>query len=63
MKDRIRGAPDLVIEVVSPHPRIGPLDERLGWFAEYGVGECWLLHQPERRLKVLQRGRLRHSPV
>lgn len=51
--DRIRGAPDLVIEVLSPNPRIGHLDERIGWFARYGVRECWLLHQFARRIEVL----------
>jgi Uma2 family endonuclease len=53
VSDRIRGAPDLVIEVLSPNPRIGDLDERIGWFAQYGVRECWLLHQFARRLEVL----------
>lgn len=52
--DRVRGAPDLVVEVLSPRPRIGQLDERIGWFAQYGVRECWLLHQRERSLEVLQ---------
>lgn len=53
VSDRVRGAPDLVVEVLSPNPRIGYLDERIGWFARYGVRECWLLHQFERRLDVL----------
>ena len=53
LTDRIRAAPDMVLEVLSPHPRIGRLDERIAWFAEYGVRECWLLHQAERRLEVL----------
>ncbi len=43
--DRVWGAPDLVVEVLSPRPRIGSLDERLAWFAEYGVRECWLARQ------------------
>ena len=54
VKDRVRGAPDLVIEVLSPFPRIGSTDERVRWFMEYGVRECWLLHQDERTMKVLQ---------
>ena len=37
VQDRVRGAPDLVIEVLSPDPRIGRTDERVAWFAEYGV--------------------------
>lgn len=51
--DRIWGAPDLVVEILSPRPRIGDLEERLEWFARYGVRECWLHHQEERRLEVL----------
>ena len=51
--DRIRGAPDLVIEVLSPNPRLGHVEERVTWFARYGVRECWLLHQFARRLEVL----------
>ena len=51
--DRIWGAPDMVIEVLSPLPRIGKLEERLEWFARYGVRECWLLHQLAREIEVL----------
>ncbi|MGE5357729.1 MAG: Uma2 family endonuclease [Bacteroidales bacterium] len=54
VKDRIWGAPDLALEVLSPRPRIGDLDERVGWFARYGVRECWVLHQKERRLEVIE---------
>ena len=51
--DRIWGAPDLVVEVLSPFPRMGRLDERLAWFAQYGVRECWVVHQLERDVEVL----------
>jgi Uma2 family endonuclease len=53
VQDRIYGAPDLVIEVLSPHPRIGQLAERVNWFAEYGVQEIWLYNQIDRELHVL----------
>jgi Uma2 family endonuclease len=53
VQERIYGAPDLVIEILSPHPRIGRLDERIDWFATYGVREIWLYHQPERRMEIL----------
>lgn len=53
LTDRIRGAPDMVLEVLSPNPRIGQLTERIRWFAQYGVRECWLFHQLERRLEIL----------
>jgi Uma2 family endonuclease len=45
LQQRVLGAPDLVVEVLSPNPRIGALQERVGWFAGYGVREIWLLHQ------------------
>lgn len=51
--DRIGGPPDLVIEVLSPRPRIGSLDERVGWFAQHGVRECWLIDLPTRSVVVL----------
>jgi Uma2 family endonuclease len=38
------GAPDLVVDVLSPGPRIGETGERVGWYAQYGVRECWLVH-------------------
>jgi Uma2 family endonuclease len=53
VRDRVYGAPDLVVEVLSPHPRIGQLDERVGWFAQYGVREIWLYSQPDRTMHVL----------
>ena len=51
--DRVWGAPDLVLEVLSPKPRIGTLDERLEWFARYGVRECWVYDQFARQLEVI----------
>ena len=53
VQDRVRGAPDLVIEVLSPKPRIGQTEEHLRWFAEYGVQECWLVHQEQKRITVV----------
>ena len=54
ISDHIWGAPDLVVEVMSPHPRIGKLDERIRCFAQYGVRECWLVHQLTREIEVLR---------
>ena len=53
LTDRVYGAPDMVVEVLSPKPRIGVLDERIGWFARYGVRECWLANLPTKQLVVL----------
>jgi Uma2 family endonuclease len=52
--DRVWGAPDLVLEVLSPKPRLGTLHERLGWFAAYGVRECWLYREPDRELELIR---------
>jgi len=60
VRERVYGAPDLVVEVLSPHPRIGALDERIRWFATYGVREIWLYDQPVRQLHVMT---CRHSRV
>ena len=54
ISDHIWGAPDLVVEVMSPHPRIGKLEERIRCFAQYGVRECWLVHQQTREIEVLR---------
>jgi Uma2 family endonuclease len=53
VQDRIRGAPDLMIEVLSPDPRIGTTEEHLRWFAHYGVRECWLVHHDQHRISVV----------
>ncbi|MDO8677841.1 MAG: Uma2 family endonuclease [Acidobacteriota bacterium] len=52
--DHVWGAPDMVLEVLSPHPRIGDLEQRIGWFAKYGVRECWLVHQLSKEIEILQ---------
>jgi Uma2 family endonuclease len=53
VRDRVRGGPDLVVEVLSPNSRIGSTDERVGWFGEYGVRECWLVHLDRRHVTVV----------
>ncbi len=53
VSDKVYGAPDLVVDILSPHPRIGRLEERVGWFATYGVRECWLADLTARRYVIL----------
>lgn len=53
VRDRVWGPPDLVVEVLSPRPRIGSLEQRTHWFAQYGVRECWLIHRDVPTLEVL----------
>jgi len=55
--DQIVGPPAMVVEVLSPHPRIGQLEERIGWFARYGVRECWLADLTQRKIAVLSLSR------
>ncbi len=52
--DHIWGAPDLVVEVMSPHPRSASSRTASSYFAEYGVSECWLVHQLTREIEVLR---------
>jgi Uma2 family endonuclease len=51
--DRIEGAPDLVIDVLSPRPRIGLVEEKVTWYARYGVRECWLVDLDCRQIAIL----------
>lgn len=54
--DRIEGPPNLVVEVLSPGPRIGRLDEKIRWYSGYGVQEIWLYQQITMHLDVLYCG-------
>ena len=54
VKERVYGAPELVIEVLSPNPRVGSIEERIGWFARFGVRECWVVHAEEIELSILR---------
>ena len=53
VRKRVYGAPNLVVEVLSPQPRVGDLDRRLEWFAAYGVEECWAYDQSAQRLTII----------
>lgn len=55
--DRVWGAPDLVVEVLSPNPRIGATEDRIHLFAQYGVRECWLIHQLTSEIEVVELNR------
>jgi Uma2 family endonuclease len=41
--DQIWGAPDLVVEVLSTSNRRHDRPVKVGWYAQYGVRECWLV--------------------
>ncbi len=59
--DRVRGAPDLMIEVLSPYPRIGRTEEHVRWFAECAVRECWLVQRDHRSITVIRFANRRES--
>ncbi|MGF1507589.1 MAG: Uma2 family endonuclease [Chloroflexi bacterium] len=48
----VEGAPDLLVETVTPGPRSDALQERLGGYVWYGVRECWLVDVPEQTITV-----------
>lgn len=51
--DRVWGAPDLVVEVLSPRTARRDRTTKLGWYRHYGVKECWLVDPKERRVDVV----------
>jgi len=53
IRDRIFGAPDLVIEVLSPGTSQRDRTTKLGWYWEYGVKECWLVDPKERQIEIV----------
>jgi Uma2 family endonuclease len=52
VRNQVWGAPDLVVEVLSPGTRRHDLQDKLGWYAHYGVRECWLVDKDERAITV-----------
>jgi Uma2 family endonuclease len=52
VRDRVWGAPDLVIEVLSPSTRLYDRVQKLEWFRDYGVRECWLVDPIAREITV-----------
>jgi Uma2 family endonuclease len=43
IRDQVWGPPDLVVEVLSPSTEHHHRTEKLGWYRQYGVRECWLV--------------------
>ena len=42
IRNQVWGAPDLVVEVLSAGSAHYDRTEKLGWYRQYGVRECWL---------------------
>ena len=43
IRDQVWGPPDLVVEVMSPGTEHRDRTQKLGWYRQYGVRECWLV--------------------
>ncbi len=54
IKERIWGAPDLVVEISSPSTARRDRTIKLGWFRQYGVRECWLIDVRSRSVEVIE---------
>jgi Uma2 family endonuclease len=52
IRDQVWGAPDLVVEVLSPGTAAHDRTEKLGWYRQYGVRECWLVDPAASRITV-----------
>jgi Uma2 family endonuclease len=53
IRDQVWGAPDLVVEVLSPGTALHDRTEKLGWYRQYGVRECWLVDPATERVTVV----------
>lgn len=52
VRNQIWGAPDLVVEVLSPGTAAYDQRRKLSWFEKYGVRECWFVDGAARRIVV-----------
>ena len=53
IRDRICGAPDLVIEVLSQGSARRDRGQKLRLYQQYGVRECWLVSEKARQIQVI----------
>jgi Uma2 family endonuclease len=51
-REGCRGAPNLVVEILSPSTRSYDLKEKLGVYLEAGVPECWIVDIENREIVV-----------
>jgi len=52
-EQNISGAPDLVVEIISPSTEERDREIKLQLYCRYGVRECWLIDPEERTVEVL----------
>ena len=51
--DQVEGAPDLVVEILSPSNTRFDLEAKLSDYATLGVSECWLVSPEARSVEIL----------
>ena len=51
--NQVWGAPDLVVEVFSDGSKAYDRGEKLGWYRQYGVRECWLVDLSDQSITVI----------
>ncbi len=51
------GAPDLVVEIVSPSTASKDLKEKLHLYEKHGVREYWIIHPEEKTVMVFKQGK------
>lgn len=54
IKERVWGAPDLVVEILSPRTAKRDRTIKLGWYRQYGVRECWLVDARRQTVEVIE---------
>lgn len=53
IRNHIVGAPDIVVEVVSPGTEHRDRTLKLAWYRRYGVRECWIVNPHVRTVDVV----------
>ena len=53
IRNQVWGAPDLVVEVLSLGTEHRDRGEKLGWYRQYGVRECWLVDLDREQVTVV----------
>ena len=53
VRDQVWGAPDLVVEVLSAGMVRRDRTEKLGWYRQYGVRECWLVDLGRQQVTIV----------
>jgi Uma2 family endonuclease len=53
IRNQVWGAPDLVVEVMSPGSAAYDRGEKLAWYRQYGVQECWLVDLDHEQVTVM----------